>query len=117
MTTVLLDANALVMPFQFGINLDTELERMLGNPEVFVPSSVMEELKVLGRRDALQLAARYTVIQVNKRRDDGILEAAEKTGGAVVTNDKKLIDRLRKKNVPVISLRSKSHLELIGEIL
>ncbi len=117
MTTAILDANALIMPFQFGINLDAELGRVLGNPDVYVPTSVIEELKGLDRKDALQLADKYKTIEVSKKRDSGVLEAAEKTGGVIVTNDKGLKNRARKKEIPVVFLRSRSHLELIGEIL
>ncbi len=117
MTTVILDANALVMPFQFGINLDRELERLVGNPEAYIPSSVMKELKTLGRKDALRLASKYPVVEVVQGGDDGVIEAVENIGGAVVTNDKKLKDRLRAKGISVIFLRSRSHLELIGEVL
>ncbi len=117
MTKVILDTNALIMPFQFNINLDLELERILGNPEVLVPSSVVDELRRLGRKDALDLASKYEVIQVNRQGDMGVMEAVEGSGGVVVTNDKVLKDRLRAKGVPVVYLRSRSHLEVIGEIL
>jgi len=39
---VVLDANALMMPFQYRINIDMELQRLLGNPAVYVPTSVIE---------------------------------------------------------------------------
>ena len=35
--TVLLDANALLMPFQFRINLEAELRRLLGDVDIVVP--------------------------------------------------------------------------------
>ena len=38
---VVLDANALMLPFQFSINLDVELGRLLGECDVYVPSSVV----------------------------------------------------------------------------
>ena len=35
---VVLDANALMMPFEYKINLDLELLRLLGEYEAYVPS-------------------------------------------------------------------------------
>ena len=44
---VLLDSNALLMPFQFPIHLDAELRRLLGDVEVVVPEPVLAELEFL----------------------------------------------------------------------
>lgn len=115
MISVILDANALIMPFQFDLNLDSELERLFGNHEIYVPSSVKWELKGLGRKDALSLSRKYEEIEVSKKGDEGVLEAAEILDGVIVTNDKGLKKRALKNNFPVAYLRSSSHLQLIGE--
>lgn len=112
---VLLDANALMMPFQFSLDLEGELRRLLGDPEIRVPSSVLAELERLGRtrgeaRAALRLASRYPVIEVEGRGDEALLEAAQEHDAVVVTNDRGLRRRLRSANVPVIYLREKSRL-------
>lgn len=116
MTKVVLDANALIMPFDSSINLDDELERVIGNPDIYVPSSVIDELRRLKRKDALKLAERYPEIDVEGTKDTGVLEAAEKLDSVIVTNDRGLLERARKKGIPVAFLRGVSHLELIGEI-
>lgn len=116
MTKVVLDANALIMPFDSSINLDDELERVIGNPDIYVPSSVIDELRRLKRKDALKLAERYPEIDVEGTKDTGVLEAAEKLDSIIVTNDRGLLERARKKGIPVAFLRGVSHLELIGEI-
>lgn len=115
MTSVVLDANALIMPFQFSVNLDSEIIRLVGEVDIFVPSSVIDELERLGRKDALKLASKYEVIFVSKKGDRGVVEAVEKTDGILVTNDKILKERVLKKKKPVITLRSRSHLELVGD--
>lgn len=112
---VLLDANALMMPFQFSVDLEDELRRLLGNPDVRVPSSALRELERLAQtqsqaRAALRLAARYPVIEVEGRGDEAILAAARERGAVVVTNDRELRKRLRSADVPVIYLREKSRL-------
>src|SRR2546427_73065 len=63
---VLLDTNALLMPFQFRVNLETELGRLMGSADLAIPSPVWTELEFLAERDrdaraALQLAAREAV--------------------------------------------------------
>src|SRR5207247_5187201 len=60
MQAVVLDANALLLPFQFRVNLEAELRRLLGEHEILVPSAVLDELKGLARslreaRSALKL--------------------------------------------------------------
>ncbi len=115
MVNVILDANALIMPFQFNLNLDSELERLFVNPDVYVPSSVIDEVERLGRKDAQKLASKYDTIEVNSKRDEGVIEAVEKIDGILVTNDKILKNRVRKMGYPVAFLRSRSHLEVIGE--
>ncbi len=117
MTHIILDTNALLMPFQFNLNLDDEIERLLGDvsSKVYVPSSVTKELKGLGKKGALKLSEKYKDIDVEKKGDDGVLEAAEKLQGIIVTNDSELKKRALKRKIPVAYLRSRSHLELAGE--
>lgn len=114
---VILDSNALLMVFQFRINLESELNRILGSYEIVVPSTVKKELKTLKDKHAkiaLSFSERYRTISANGNPDDSILELAEK--GIVVTNDKILKKRLREKNIPVVFLRGKNHLEIEGRI-
>ena len=114
---MILDANALLMPFQFKMNLDTELLRLVGDCEILVPSSVIGELRRAKSTSkdasaALALAEKYTVHQVEGSGDDSILELANETEGIVVTNDKTLIQRLKRSGIPVIFMRSRNHLVL-----
>jgi len=114
---VVLDANALLMPFQFKINLDLELKRLFGYPDVVVPSSVLGELANAvdkSAKVALSLARKYRVIETDLRGDDAVLDVAERLGAAVVTNDRELIGRIRERGLRVVRLRSSRHLELSG---
>jgi len=115
MTKVVLDANSLLMPFQFSLNLDQEIRRLIGNAQIYVPSSVIDELTALDKKAPLELSKKYREVEVEKDGDEGVLEAASKLDGVVVTNDKELKKRALEQNNPVAFLRSKSHLELIGE--
>jgi rRNA-processing protein FCF1 len=116
---VILDANALLMPFQFRINLDIELERLLGECEVLVPSSVLGELEKLAKENrqakaALALAKKYRVSEVEEGGDASIVSLANELNAIVVTNDKDLIMKLKESRIPVIYLRSRTHLVLEG---
>jgi len=102
------------MPFQFNINLDLEIERLLGDIEKLVPSSVIDELRKLDieeAKSALSLAEKYRQVDVEESGDMGIKEAAQRFDAAVVTNDQELIEILRKSSVPVIRMRGRQHLD------
>jgi rRNA-processing protein FCF1 len=119
-TKVILDTNAVLMPFQFKINLDSELKRLLGQYEIILPSIVIEELNNLAAgpkppreiKSALSLASRYEQIPVASRGDAAVFELAEKYNAIVVTNDKELKHRLIKAGIKTISLKSRTHLIL-----
>lgn len=116
---VLLDANALMMPFQFRINLEAELRRLLGEADIAVPTPVLEELRAIGGRDrtarsAERLARTFRTIEGHGSADDALLDLAAARGGVVVTNDAALLERLRAAGLPRVFLRSRSHLVAEG---
>lgn len=114
-SAVVLDANALMMPFQFKVNLDLELTRLFGDLPVVVPSSVIGEISNLPGpegKGALALARKYRLVETALRGDDAVLDVAKKMSAAVLTNDRELIRRLRAENIPVVRLRSERYLEL-----
>jgi rRNA-processing protein FCF1 len=109
------------MPFQFRINLDSELHRLVGECEVIVPSSVLGELRKLmattkDAKAALALAQKYPVVEVEESGDASLISLATKKKGIVVTNDKELIDELKRSRIPIIYLRSRTHLVLEGMV-
>jgi rRNA-processing protein FCF1 len=111
--SIVLDANALLMPFQFKINLDKELKRLFGEVPVFVPSSVLGELgNALDKsaKAALALARKYHIAETEYSGDDAVMDVAMRHEAAVVTNDRELIRRLRAKRIPIIRLRGECYL-------
>lgn len=120
--SVILDVNALMMPFQFKINLDLELKRLLGACEILVPSQVLGELRNLSKahpeaRMALSLSKRYRAVESPEGTpDESIASLAKATKSCVLTNDRGLIERLKSERVRVIRLRSRTHLVLEGDI-
>jgi rRNA-processing protein FCF1 len=118
-TVVVIDANGLMMPFQFSINIDIELSRLLGGFEIVVPSSVVVELKRVaveqkasGAKGALKLAEKYRTHRIDGTGDDAVLAAAVELGAVLLTNDAGLRRRAREAGLRTICLRGRSHLEL-----
>jgi rRNA-processing protein FCF1 len=117
MQKVILDTNALLMPFETSINLDHELGRLLGSCEVFVPGPVIGELKRIKSKHAkaaLTLARKYRIAETGQQGDEGIIQVAKELGAYVLTNDRELRSRLRKMGIPTIYLRSGKYLQADG---
>lgn len=128
MRKVILDANFLLVPFQFKVDIFSEIEALIGGFEPIVLSTTMEELKRLSksrsektRRNslaALELAKKCRIVDVELRPgesyDSAILRVADEGKYIVATNDRKLRKRLRDKGITTIFLRQKSHLEMDG---
>jgi len=113
MQRVVLDTNALLMPFEFSINLDLEIRSLLGDCEILVPGPVIGELKRSKNkfaRAALALASKYPIHETSIQGDAGVIQAAKDLNAMVVTNDAILRKRLRQSGIKSIFLRSRSHL-------
>lgn len=115
----ILDVNALMAPFQVGMNLDHELSIVVPERQPVVPTSVVRELELLSRKGndwrikaALELSRRYVNVDIKGRGDAPIFNLALSKGWPVVTNDKRLRNKLLEKGIPVILVREKGHLEL-----
>lgn len=118
---IIIDTNALLMPFQFSINLDCELDRLFGFWKILVPECVLIELRGLSKdmlkaRAALKLAANYPSIPTKKKGDQGVLEALVRENGILLSNDRHLRNNALKMGYRVIFLRSRSHLEVSMKI-
>ena len=115
MQVVVLDTNALLMPFEIRINLDLALKDLLGDCRCVVPGPLIGELKHLDHKfakAALELARRYEIIQTPFSGDDGVIDVAKRMKGYILTNDKELRAAARKQMIPLIYLRSSTHLIL-----
>ncbi|HOE53001.1 MAG TPA: twitching motility protein PilT [Methanomassiliicoccales archaeon] len=113
MQKVVLDTNALLMPFEFKMNLDLELAHLFGEFEAYVPGPVIGELKRSGSKHAkaaLMLAGKYKRFETSTQGDAGVLEAAKALDAMVVTNDIILRRKMRKEGVHAVLLRSRRHL-------
>jgi rRNA-processing protein FCF1 len=121
---VILDSSAIMMCFEFSINLENELNKILGKNIITIPEPIINELQILSEKGkerkkkiakpALNLAKKYKIIKLDtdKKGDDAIIYFAQKYSGIVVTNDRELRKRLKDISIKVIYLRSKQHLVL-----
>jgi uncharacterized protein len=123
---VLLDANALMMPAQFQIDLFDELRNLIGSFEPVVLSAVLHELEGLTRargrhgaaaRLGLALAAQCTLAESrdleSESVDAQVIEYAAQTNCMVVTNDRRIRDALYARGINVISMRNQKKLEIM----
>jgi len=123
---VLLDANALMMPAQFQIDLFDELQILLGEFEPVVLKRVMDELDGLSQQKGHTGAAarlgttfgRKCIIADGRELksgsvDEQVIEYAAQNGCLVVTNDRRIRDALFARGIGVISMRKQKRLELI----
>jgi len=121
-TKVVLDSSAAMMPFEFMINLESELSRILGSFKIVVPSSVYEELIFLSKhgkgrkkrlsKPALDLIKDYEIVETKTQADDAVLDVAIKLNGIVFTNDKELRKRAKKNSLKTLYLRGKHSLAM-----
>ena len=123
---VLLDANALMMPSQFRLDLFDELRMLVGSFEPVVLSGVLQELSGLSRargrdgaaaRYGLTLGERCTVVPSAEMEsasvDAQVIEYAAKNSCLVVTNDRRVREALFARGIGVISLRKQKKLEIL----
>lgn len=121
---VILDTSAIMMLFEFSIDLEDELTRLIGNHHIVVPKPVIDELKILSERGkgkkrfiarpALDLVSRYEIVNRDaaEKVDDAVLSLAKELQGVVITNDRELRKKLKAASLKTIYLRGKKQLVL-----
>jgi uncharacterized protein len=123
---VILDANALMMPAQFQVDIFDELRSLLGSYEPVVLSGVINELSGLSRekgrdgaaaRCGLALGEKCTLVETGDLKSESVdaqvIEYAARNSCIVVTNDRRIRDALFARGIGVISLRNQKKLELL----
>ena len=122
---VILDTNFLLIPEVHGVDILSELERILNlKYELVIPEVVIGELRHIKKDGepsekkaasiALDLFDDVKIVESEKPADEEILRLASEMDSVVGTNDKNLKKQLRNRGIPVIYLRQKSHLCVDG---
>ena len=109
---IILDTNIILYAIRFKIDIFTELERLCLFPyKVYIMDKTLGELK---DKAALQLLKQKNVNIIktssSKSVDDCILEKADQDT-IVITQDKALKNRLKQRNIKLITLRQKKYLQ------
>jgi rRNA-processing protein FCF1 len=123
MTTVALDASALMAPVERDLRLFDELDRLLGGVDPIVPAAVLDELDRLAEgsgeearaaRVGRDLAERCRTVDTNEPNGDDALVALAEAGDVayVVTADRPLGDRLLSAGASVIETRGTATLTI-----
>ena len=125
---VVIDTNFFMVPFQFNVDIITELEKSLPSYKLTTPSFVINELKGLKRNNkgkirlnanlALKLANSSKVeikdisLLENETVDDALLRVSE----VLATNDIELKNRAKERGITVAYLRQKKYIAVEGKI-
>ena len=125
---VVIDTNFFMVPFQFNVDIITELENLLPSYKLTTPSFVINELKGLKNNNkgktrsnanlALKLANSSKVeikdisLLENETVDDALLRVSE----VLATNDIELKNRAKDKGITVAYLRQKRYIAVEGKI-
>ncbi len=113
---ILLDTNFLVSPFQLGINLFDELDRLYPAGEVYTLSSVLQEAKSIesGKYsdlvDKLVETQDIQVIEAENAEDVDDLLVDLSRSFVIATNDRELRERLDEMSREIVMIRSEKHL-------
>ena len=125
---VVIDTNFFMVPFQFNVDVITELENTLPSYKLTTPSFVINELKGLKNNNkgkvrlnanlALKLANSSKIeikdisLLENETVDDALLRVSE----VLATNDIELKNRAKDKGITVAYLRQKKYIAVEGKI-
>ena len=125
---VVIDTNFFMVPFQFNVDVISELEKLLPSYKLTTPSFVINELKGLKKNNkgktrlnanlALKLANSSKIeikdisLLENETVDDALLRVSE----VLATNDIELKNRAKDKGITVVYLRQKKYIAVEGKI-
>ena len=130
MKKILLDTNFLLIPYQFRVDIFTQIDRISTfQYKIFILDKTIEELKNIvekqkgKNKEAAKIALKLIAIKNigiiktkgNEKTDDIVLDIAAKDDYIVATQDKDLKRRLINQNVSVIILRQKKILAIVND--
>ena len=125
---ILLDTKFLLIPAQFNVDIFSEIQRICYfKYEVFIMDKSLKELDniVKNQKGAQKEAAKLAISLVDFKKiniiksetdkyvDDALLELSDPEDTLIATQDKELKERAKAKGLKVITLKQKSHLEIV----
>lgn len=125
---VVIDTNFFMVPFQFNVDIITELENLLPSYKLTTPSFVINELKGLKRNTkgktrlnanlALKLAnsSKVEIKDISLLENETVDNALLRVSEVLVTNDIELKNRAKNKGITIVYLRQKKYIAVEGKI-
>ena len=125
---VVIDTNFFMVPFQFNVDVITELEKLLPSYKLTTPSFVINELKGLKNNNkgkirlnanlALKLAnsAKVEIKDISLLENETVDDALLRVSEVLATNDIELKNRAKNKGITVAYLRQKRYIAVEGKI-
>ena len=122
MKKIILDTNFLLIPDKFKVDIFSEIDRIctFGYNLFIIDKTIGELKKIIGNQKGKnKAAAKLALLLLKKKKIDVIKTKSGSTvddeilklnGCIVATQDKILKTRLRKKKIPVITLRQERYL-------
>ena len=126
---VVIDTNFFMVPFQFNVDIVTELEKLLPSYTLTTPSFVINELKGLKKNNkgktrlnanlALKLAnsSRIEIKDISLLENETVDDALLRVSEVLATNDSELKNRAKNKGITIVYLRQKKYIAVDGIIL
>ena len=125
---VVIDTNFFMVPFQFNVDVISELEKLLPSYRLTTPSFVINELKGLKKNNkgktrlnanlALKLAnsSRIEIKDISLLENETVDDALLRVSEVLATNDIELKNRAKDKGITVAYLRQKKYIAVEGKI-
>ena len=125
---VVIDTNFFMVPFQFNVDIITELEKLLPSYNLTTPRFVINELKGLKRNKnakirlnanlALKLAnsSKVEIKDISLLESETVDDALLRVSEVLATNDIELKNRAKDKGITVAYLRQKKYIAVEGKI-
>ncbi len=129
MKKIILDTNFLLIPYKFKVDVFSEINRICNfKYDVYITNKTIDELKNIIEKQkgknreaanfALKIIKQKSLKRIGKTQDtrnvDNIILDLDKKGIIIATQDRILKRELRRNKIPIIILRQKKYLELIG---
>lgn len=124
--SIIIDACGWVAIIDSGMNFDIELKQTIGNFELILLDSVLEELKEIEndrpKRKSLLIPMLESKSNLSdseiesNHTDDQIFELAKRESFSVLTVDKELKKRLFESSIKVIEVSKNNHFKVIENL-
>ena len=113
---VVIDTNFFMVPFQFNVDVITELENTLPSYKLTTPSFVINELKGLKRNNKGANSSKVEIKDISLLENETVDDALLRVSEVLATNDIELKNRAKDKGITVVYLRQKKYIAVDGKI-